>query len=215
MKEVSKFFGLKAGETQFCNGFSFSCIKKEVLTQGAAPTLFGTLTTPAGEVVDYTVKGVFANKLNKFAGVANSVTFPAKVDNSQQKGENKVISATLSANKQQKRFLKAYKLCRQASECYGLTDVFTGILEQLQKLDEYTIRCEAVKAEQLREQMKAEAEAKKAAKKEEAEKKKLAEQILSEYTTLCKFMSEVEAASNIVNTYGSEVANSVLGERVE
>lgn len=94
MKQVEKFFGLKPGETQVCNGFVFVCTDKKVLTQGAAPTVYGTLTTPAGEVVDYTQKGVFANKLNKLAGVANSVTIPAKVDNSQQKGENKVVAVS-------------------------------------------------------------------------------------------------------------------------
>ena len=94
MKTVEKFFGLKVGETQVCNDFVFVCTGKKVLTQGAAPTIYGTLTTPAGEVVDYTQKGVFANKLNKLAGVANSVTFSAKVDNSQQKGENKVVAVS-------------------------------------------------------------------------------------------------------------------------
>lgn len=174
MKEVSKFFGLKVGETQVCNGFVFICTDKKVLTQGAAPTLYGTLTTPAGEIIDYTIKGVFANKLNKLAGVASSVTFPAKVDNSQQKGENKVTHVSMSANKQQKRFLKAYKLCRQASEVYGLTDVFSGILEQLQELDRYVSKCEKVKAQQAVEKAKAEAEAKA---KAEAEAKAEADRI--------------------------------------
>ena len=160
MKEVSKFFGLQVGETQVCNGFAFTCTCKKVLTQGAAPTIYGTLTTPAGEVVDYTQKGVFANKLNKLAGVANIVTIPAKVDNSQQKGENKVTHVTMSVSKQQKRFLKAYKLCKQASEVYGLTDVFSGILEQLQQLDNYVTNCEAIKVQHAIELAKAEAEAK-------------------------------------------------------
>lgn len=160
MKTVEKFFGLKVGETQVCNGFTFTCTDKKVLTQGAAPTIYGTLTTPAGEVVDYTQKGVFANKLNKLAGVANNVTFPAKVENSQQKGENKVTHVSMSASKQQRRFMKAYKLCKQASEVYGLTDVFSGILEQLQQLDEYVVKCEQVKAQQAIEAAKAEAEAK-------------------------------------------------------
>lgn len=160
MKTVEKFFGLKVGETQVCNGFTFTCTDKKVLTQGAAPTIYGTLTTPAGEVVDYTQKGVFANKLNKLAGVANNVTFPAKVDNSQQKGENKVTHVSMSASKQQRRFMKAYKLCKQASEVYGLTDVFSGILEQLQVLDKYVANCEKVKAQKAVELAKAEAEAK-------------------------------------------------------
>ena len=94
MKTVEKFFGLKVGETQVCNGFVFVCTDKKVLTQGAAPTIYGTLTTPEGVVVDYTQKGVFANKLNKLAGVANSVTITTKVDNSQNKGENKVVAVS-------------------------------------------------------------------------------------------------------------------------
>lgn len=172
MKQVDKFFGLQVGESQSCKGYVFECTGKKVLTKGAAPTLYGILTTPAGEVVDYTQKGVFANKLNKLAGVASSVTFPAKVDNSQQKGENKVVSVGMSKSKQEKRFLKAYKLCKQASEVYGLTDVFSGILEQLQQLDSYVINCEQVKAQQAIEAAKAEAEAKAKAEEEAKELQK-------------------------------------------
>ena len=163
MKEVSKFFGLREGDVQVCNGWKFECIKvdKELAKKlDSAPCLFGTLTSPTGEVTEYINKHVFASKLNKIAGVSSSAIIPAKVDNSQTKGENKVISATLSASKQQKRFLKAYKLCRQASEVYGLTDVFSGMLEQLQKLDNYVNNCEAIKTQQAIEAAKAEAEAK-------------------------------------------------------
>ena len=177
MKEVSKFFGLREGDIQVCNGWKFECTKvdKELAKKlDSAPCLFGTLTSPTGEVTEYITKHVFASKLNKIAGVSSSSNIPSKVDNSQAKGENKVVSATLSASKQKKRFLKAYKLCKQASEVYGLTDVFAGMLEQLQQLDYYTCRCEEVKAQQLRDKMKAEAEAKKQA---EAEAKKLAELI--------------------------------------
>ena len=94
------------------------------------------------------------------AGKETSAHIPAKVDNSQAHGQHKVLSATQSASKQKKRFLKAYKLCRQASEVYGLTDVFSGILEQLQELDIYVSKCEKVKAQQAVELAKAEAEAK-------------------------------------------------------
>lgn len=94
------------------------------------------------------------------AGKETSAHIPAKVDNSQAHGQHKVLSATQSASKQQKRFLKAYKLCRQASEVYGLTDVFSGILKQLQELDRYVSKCEKVKAQQAVELAKAEAEAK-------------------------------------------------------
>lgn len=166
MKTVEKFFGLKVGETQACNGFVFVCTDKKVLTQGAAPTIYGTLTTPEGVVVDYTQKGVFANKLNKLAGVANSVTIPAKVENSQQKGENKVTHVSMSVSKQQRRFLKAYKLCKQASEVYGLSDVFSGILEKLQELDCYIIKCETAKAQQAIEAAKVKAEEEAIAKKQ-------------------------------------------------
>ena len=160
MKEVKKFFGLKEGETQVCNGFFFACIKKEVLCEGSAPTLFGTLTTPEGEIVDYTVKGVFANKLNKLAGVACTTTIPSKVDNSQQKGENKVTHISMSVSKQQKRFLKAYKHIKQASELYGLTDAFGQMIEALLVLDDYAINCEGIKRQQAIEAARFEAEAK-------------------------------------------------------
>lgn len=166
MKTVEKFFGLKPGETQVCNGFVFVCTDKKVLTQGAAPTIYGTLTTPEGVVVDYTQKGVFANKLNKLAGVANSVTIPANVDNSQQKGEHKVVSVSMSVSKQQRRFLKAYKLCKQASGVYGLSDVFSGILEKLQELDTYVIKCENVKTQQAIKAAKIKAEEEAIAKKQ-------------------------------------------------
>ena len=163
MKEVSKFFGLKEGDIQVCNGWKFECTKvdKELAKKlDSAPCLFGTLTSPTGEVTEYIVKHVFASKLNKIAGVSSSSIIPAKVDNSQQRGENKVLTVKQSANKRTKRFLKAYKLCKQASEVYGLTDVFSGILEQLQVLDEYTIKCETIKAQQAIEQAKADAKAK-------------------------------------------------------
>lgn len=94
------------------------------------------------------------------AGKETAANIPAKVDNSQAHDTHKVLSATQSASKQQKRFLKAYKLCRQASEVYGLTDVFSGILEQLKELDRYVSKCEKVKAQQAVELAKAEAEAK-------------------------------------------------------
>lgn len=94
------------------------------------------------------------------AGKKTSASIPAKVDNSQAHGTHKVLSATQSASKQQKRFLKAYKFCKQASEVYGLTDVFSGILEQLFELDKYVVNCEKVKAQQAIEKAKAEAEAK-------------------------------------------------------
>lgn len=94
------------------------------------------------------------------AGKETSAHIPAKVDNSQSHGNHKVLSVTQSSSKQQKRFLKAYKLCKQASEVYGLTDVFSGILEQLQKLDNYVTNCEIIKAQQAIELAKAEAKAK-------------------------------------------------------
>lgn len=195
MKEVSKFFGLKEGAVQVCNGWKFECTKvdKELAKKlASAPCLYGTLTSPTGEVTEYVDKHVFASKLNKIAGVSSSSNIPAKVDNSQVKGENKVISATLSASKQQKRFLKAYKLCKQASEVYGLTDVFSGMLEQLQELDNYTRRCEAVKAQQAREKIEAEAEAKKAA---EAKAKKQAELIKT-----------IQAEQQVLLSYGMSEA---------
>lgn len=211
MKEVTKFFGLQAGETQVCNGFRFECVKKEVLTKGAAPTLFGTFTAPDGTKTDYTTKGVFANKLNKLAGVANSVVFKSKVSNSQQNGEHKVTNVTMSASKQQKRFMKAYKLCRQASECYGLTDVFSSMLEQLQQLDSFIIHCEEKKAEQLREQMKAEAEAKKAAEEEAKKQAERIETIKNEKQVLFSFgMSAAQVHTMLEQKYGAEILSEVF-----
>lgn len=178
MKEVVKFFGLKAGETQVCNGWKFECIKvdKELAKKlDSAPCLFGTLTSPDGKITEYLTKHVLASKLNKIAGVNSSSKIPAKVDNSQQNGENKVVHVSMSASKQSKRFLKAYKLCRQASEYYGLTDIFSGMLEQLQNLDRYVINCERVKTEQAIERAKAEAEVKKQAEAEAKQQAKIAE----------------------------------------
>lgn len=196
MKEVSKFFGLKEGDVQVCNGWKFECTKvdKELAKKlDSAPCLYGTLTSPTGEVTEYIEKHVFASKLNKIAGVSSSSSITSKVDNSQVKGENKVISATLSASKQQKRFFKAYKLCRQASECYGLTDVFSGILEQLRQLDEYTLRCEKEKAQQARERIEAEAEAKKAAEAKAKKQAELIKTIQTEQQVLLSYgMSEAQ-----------------------
>lgn len=162
MKTVEKFFGLKAGETQVCNGFRFDCVKKEVLTQGAAPTLFGTFTAPDGSVTDYTEKGVFANKLNKLAGVANKAVFKSKVDNSQQTGDNKVVYASMSASKQQKRFMKAWRSMLQVHRVYcpEATDIPSLMWEALITEDAWYNKVERIKAQQAVEAAKAEAEAK-------------------------------------------------------
>ena len=213
MKEVSKFFGLREGDIQVCNGFVFTCTGKKVLTQGAAPTIYGTLTTPAGEVVDYTQKGVFANKLNKLAGVANSVTFHAKVDNSQQKGENKVILATLSANKQQKRFLKAWRTMLQAHRVYcpEATDIPTAMWEALKAEDNWYNHIDQIKAEQLREQMKAEAEARKAAQEEAKKRAELINTIKNEQKVLFSFgMSEAQVHTMLEQKYGAEILAEVF-----
>lgn len=214
MKEVSKFFSLKVGETQVCNGWKFECTKvdKELAKKlDSAPCLYGTLTSPTGEVTEYIEKHVFASKLNKIAGVNSSSNIPAKVNNSQEKGENKVVSATLSASKQQKRFLKAYKLCRQASEVYGLTDVFAGMLEQLKQLDNYTCRCEEVKAQQFRDKMKAEAEAKKQAEAEAKKQAKLIQTIKNEQQVLLSFgMSTAEVHIMLERKYGAEILSEVF-----
>lgn len=214
MKEVNKFFGLREGDVQVCNGWKFECTKvdKELAKKlDSAPCLFGTLTSPTGEVTVYAEKHVFASKLNKIAGVSSSSNIPAKVENSQQKGENKVVAATLSASKQQKRFMKAYKLCRQASEVYGLTDVFSGMLEQLQQLDSYVLRCEGIKKQQLLEQAKAEAEAKKAA--EEAAKKQaeLIQTVKNEQQVLLSFgMSAAQVHTMLEQKYGAEILATVF-----
>ena len=150
MKEVSKFFGLQVGEVQVCNGFSFECIRKEVLTAGAAPTLFGTLTTPSGEVVDYTVKGVFANKLNKLAGVASSVTFHANVDNSQQKGENKIVS--VSDNKFARQHRAVMQALATINKVLGYQDGANNLIQSAWY--KYSIEQQAIAA-----RLKAEAEA--------------------------------------------------------
>lgn len=107
MKEVSKFFGLREGEAQTCNGFMFECVKK-VNVEKAAPDLYGTLTTPNGEVIDYTNKPVKAHKLNSLAGVAKVESIPAKVDNSQQKGESRVVYVSSDKlGRQHKKVMKA------------------------------------------------------------------------------------------------------------
>ena len=108
----------------------------------------------------YRIEHAGKSKPRTEAGKTSSESFPAKVDNSQAHGQHKVLSAIQSASKQQKRFLKAYKFCKQASEVYGLTDVFSGMLEQLQKLDNYVINCELIKVQHAIELAKAEAEAK-------------------------------------------------------
>ena len=107
MKEVTRFFGLREGEAQTCNGFVFECTKK-VNIEKAAPDLYGTLTTPAGEVIDYTKKPIKAHKLNSLAGVAKVESIPAKVDNSQQKGENKVVHVSSDKlGRQHRKVMKA------------------------------------------------------------------------------------------------------------
>lgn len=214
MKEVNKFFGLKEGDIQVCNGWKFECTKvdKDLAKKlDSAPCLFGTLTSPTGEVTEYIVKHVFASKLNKIAGVSSSSNIPAKVDNSQQKGENKVVAATLSASKQQKRFMKAYKLCRQASEVYGLTDVFSGMLEQLQQLDSYVLRCEGIKKQQLLEQARAEAEAKKQAEETAKKQAELIQTVKNDQQILLSFgMSAAQVRTMLEQKYGAEILATVF-----
>ena len=206
MKEVSKFFGLKEGDIQVCNGWKFECTKvdKELAKKlDSAPCLFGALTSPTGEVTEYITKHTFASRLNKIAGVVSAVTIPAKKDNSQSHGTNKVVQAYQSASKQDKRFRKAYKLLKQASELYGLTDAFSGMIKQLQVLDSFTINCEKAKAKQAEEARKAE-EAKQA---EEARKaNELAELIAKmaqERNTLLSYgMSQEQVAVMLSGKFG-------------
>lgn len=195
MKTVEKFFGLKVGETQVCNGFMFVCTDKKVLTQGAAPTIYGTLTTPDGSVVDYTQKGVVANKLNKLAGVVSSVTIPAKVDNSQQKGENKVLSVALSANKKQKRFLKAWRAMLQVHRIYcpEATDIPAVMWEVLNAEDVWYNHIEEVKKQQAIEKAEAEAEMKRVAELKAKKQAELIKTIQNEQQVLLSYgMSEAQ-----------------------
>ena len=157
MKAVEKFFGLKPGETQVCNGFVFVCTDKKVLTQGAAPTIYGKLTTPEGTVVDYTQKGVFANKLNKLAGVASSVTFHAKVDNSQQNGENKVVA--VSDNKLARQHRAVMQALSTINKVLGYQDNANNLIQSAWY--KYSIEQQAIAA-----RLKAEAEARAKAKAE-------------------------------------------------
>jgi hypothetical protein len=165
MKEVVKFFGLKAGETQVCNGFTFFCERKEVLCQGSAPTLFGTLTTPTGEVVDYTKKGVFANKLNKLAGVACTTTIPTKTDNSQKRGESKVVA--VSDNKLSRQHRAVMHALSTINKVLGYQDGANKLVHSAWY--EYSNEQQAI-AQRLKAKAEAEAKA-----KAEAEVKKQAE----------------------------------------
>ena len=191
MKEVNKFFGLKEGDIQVCNGWKFECTKvdKELAKKlDSAPCLFGTLTSPTGEVTEYIVKHVFASKLNKIAGVSTSSSIPAKVNNSQVKGENKVISATLSASKQKKRLLKAWRAMLQAHRVYcpEATDIPSSMWEALKEEDNWFNHIEEVKQKEAAEKAKAEAEAKT---KAEAAAKKLQNAINELRTMKDNFMS--------------------------
>ena len=172
MKTVEKFFGLKVGETQVCNGFVFVCTDKKVLTQGAAPTIYGTLTTPEGVVVDYTQKGVFANKLNKLAGVANSVTITTKVDNSQNKGENKVVA--VSDNKLARQHKAIMQALSTINNVLGYQDAANVAVQsswyEYAKEQEAIIKRLRIEAE-ARAKAKAEAEAKAEADRIESQRK--------------------------------------------
>lgn len=190
MKEVSKFFGLKEGDIQVCNGWKFECTKvdKELAKKlDSAPCLFGTLTSPTGEVTEYVEKHVFASKLNKIAGVSSSSNIPMKVDNSQTKGENKVVSATLSASKQKKRFMKAWRAMLQVHRVYcpEATDIPSLMWDALTAEDAWYNKVERIKAQQAIEAAKAEAEAKA---KAEAEAKLLQKAVSELQSMVEKFV---------------------------
>lgn len=174
-------------------------ITSEAEASAAGKVRFNFLVKETGETGTAYLEGLTRKvKQVVIVGDKSQTKVPAKVDNSQSKGENKVLAVTLSASKQQKRFLKAYKLCKQASEAYGLTDIFSGILAQLQELDSYILRCEAEKINQLLEQTRLEAEAKKQAEEEakkQAEEQRLRQAMIESYAKKKSLSLEVAEAN--------------------
>lgn len=168
MKEVTKFFGLREGEAQTCNGFMFECVKK-VNVEKAAPDLYGTLTTPNGEVIDYTKKPIKAHKLNSLAGVAKVEIIPAKVENSQQKGENRVVSVSSDKlGRQHKKVMKALGDIQEVLNNDNITALINEVWFMYAKEQKAVIQAAKERAERLAKE-RAEAEAAKEAAKREAE----------------------------------------------
>lgn len=186
MKEVSRFFGLREGESQVCNGYTFECVKK-VSVDKAAPDLYGTLTTPSGEVIDYTKKPIKAHKLNSIAGVAKVESIPAKVDNSQQKGESKVVSVSSDKlGRHHKKVMKALGDIQSVLNNDNITALVHDVWFMYANEQKAIIKAAKERAERLAKE-RAEAEAAKEAAKREAEAAQKAAELEVAINNLIKY----------------------------
>lgn len=143
------------------------------------------------------------------------VTIPCgHADYSTCHGEHKTVA--VSANRIEKQHRSVMRALAVLNDFLGYQDSLSMQVNAAWyefKTEQDRLAAEAEQLRLKREVERKEAEAKKQAEEEAKKQKKLAEQILSEYSTLCKFMPEVQAASVIANTYGSDVVNSVLGKK--
>lgn len=190
MKEVSKFFGLREGEVQMCNGYMFECTKVDnelAKKLNSAPCLFGRLTTPEGEVVEYTNKHTFASRLNKIAGVSSITSIPAKVDNSQQKGENKVVYVSSDKlGRQHKKVMKALGDIQDVLNNDNISALINEVWFVYANEQKAAIQAAKERAERLAKE-RAEAEAAKEAARREAEAAQKAAELEVAINNLIKY----------------------------
>jgi hypothetical protein len=175
MKEVTKFFGLREGEAQVCNGYTFECVKK-VNIDKAAPDLYGKLTTPSGDVIDYTNKAIKAHKLNSIAGVAKLESIPAKVENSQQKGESKVVSVSSDKlGRQHRKVMRALGDIQNVLNNDNIAALVHDVWFMYANEQKAAIKAAKERAERLAKERAEAAAAKEAAKREAEAEQKAAE----------------------------------------
>lgn len=189
-------------------------ITSEAEASAAGKVRFNYFIKETGETGTAYLEGL-TRKVKQVVNVGDKsqTTVPAKVNNSQAKGENKVLSATLSANKKQKRLLKAWRAMLQVHRIYcpEATDIPRAMWEALNTEDVWHNHIEDVKTQQLRDKIKAEEEAKKQAEEEAKKRAELIQSIKNEQQVLLSYgMSSSQVHTMLEKKFGAEILAEVF-----
>lgn len=162
-----------------------------------------TFTNGASNLL-YRIEHDGKSKPRTEAGTESKVTIPAKVDNSQAHGVNKVVS--VSGNKLARQHRKVMDALSTINEILGYQDGANMLVQAAWY--EYASEQKAIAEAAAKEKAEAEAKAKAEA-EAKAEAAKI-QQIRAEYDTLCSFMPETQAFSLIEKKYGAEYMEKVF-----
>ncbi len=189
-------------------------ITSEAEASAAGKVRFNFLVKETGETGTAYLEGL-TRKVKQVVNVGDKsqTTVPAKANNSQAKGENKVLSVTLSTNKKQKRFLKAWRAMLQVHRIYcpEATDIPTAMWDVLNAEDSWFNHIEEVKKQQAIEKARAEEEAKKQAEEEAKKQAEFIQTIKNEQQVLLSFgMSAAQVHTMLEQKYGAEILATVL-----